>query len=394
MPISRRHFLSGSLALPLLAAKPDALAGKPPNILLLVADALPSWLTAAYGNKEVKTPNLDRLGQMGTRFVNHFTAAPAAAPGFASLMTGRSPMQLGDSGAIADADVTIEKVLAAAGYACHTASPESAPALIDQAKEGALFYLAVRYSALQLPYADVPSKYADLYKNEPFENYSVEPAAANARVGKELLTNRRANLRKVFAAISMMDDNVGTLTGRILARRLLDRTLVIFTSTCGALLGRHGLWAAGDASDPANMYDESVAVPMLWSWPGRVPAQDMRMEPVSTYDLLPTLCDLVGAPVPSRNLCGRSYLPFATGKHLAKKQTWRYTVFGQYRETAMARTERYKLVQRNDGKGPGELYDLPIDASESVNQYANPEYISVKDTLTGEIAIWKKQYAA
>ncbi|MGB7761685.1 MAG: sulfatase-like hydrolase/transferase [Bryobacteraceae bacterium] len=391
MPISRRHLLLSSLALPVFAAK--KVVEGPPNILLLVADDLPSWMMGTYGNKEVKTPNLNRLGQMGTHFLNHFTAAPAAAPGFATLMTGRTPMQLGDSGAIAAADSTIEKVLASAGYACHTAEPESAPELIGQAKDGAPFFIAVRYSALELPYGNVPSKYSDLYRDEKFDNYSVEIAAANARAGKDLLADRVANLRKAAAAISMMDDNVGALTSRISQKQLLDRTLVVFTSTCGALLGRHGLWAAGDASEPVNMYDESVAVPLLWCWPGQVPAQERRMEPVSTYDLLPSLCDLVSAAVPSRNLCGRSYLPLATGKHLPKKQTWRDTVFGQYRNTAMARTQRYKLVLRDDGKGPNELYDLPADPGERANEIDNEQFISVKNTLTAEFAQWKKQYA-
>ena len=392
MPISRRSLLLSSLALPVFAAK-KVIEG-PPNILLLVADDLPSWMMGTYGNQEVKTPNLNRLGQMGTHFLNHFTAAPAAGPGFATLMTGRSPMQLGDAGAISAADVTIEKVLAAAGYVCHSAEPESAPELIDQAKDGSPFFIAVRYSALELPYGNIPSKYLDLYGHEKFDNYSVELTAANARSGKELLADRVANLRKVGAAISMMDDNVGALTTRISQKQLLDRTLVVFTSTCGSLLGRHGLWAAGDASEPVNMYDESVAVPLLWCWPGRVPAQETRMEPVSTYDLLPTLCDLASTAVPSRNLCGRSYLPLATGKHLPKKQTWRDTVFGQYRNTAMARTQRYKLVLRDEGKGPNELFDLPADPGERANQIDNEQYISVKNTLTAEFSQWKKQYAS
>jgi arylsulfatase A-like enzyme len=191
----------------------------------------------------------------------------------------------------------------------------------------------------------------------------------------------------------MMDDNVGALTTRISQKQLLDRTLVVITSSCGSLLGRHGLWASGDASDPVNMYDESVRVPLVWCWPGRVPAQEERMELVSTYDLLPTLCDLVSAAVPSRNLCGRSYLPLATGRRLPKKQTWRNTVFGQYRDTAMARTERYNLVLRNDGKGPNELFDLPADPAEHADQIDNEQYISVKNTLSGELAQWKRQYA-
>jgi len=392
MPISRRHFLCSSLALPAIAAK--KVVEERPNILLLVADDLPSWMMGAYGNKEVQSPNLNRLGQMGTHFLNHFTAVPAAGPGFATLMTGRTPMQLGDAGTISASDVTLDKVLAAAGYACHSAEPEGALALIDQAKDGAPFFLTVRYTAFAHPNANIPAKYLDLYAHEKFDNYSVEAAAANARGGKELLADRVASLRKVAAAISMMDDNVGALTTRISQKQLVDRTLVVLTSSCGALLGRHGLWSAGDASDPVNMFDESVRVPLLWCWPGHVPAQDVRMEAVSTYDLLPTLCDLVSAPVPSRNLCGRSYLPLATGKRLPKKQTWRNTVFGQYRDTAMARTERYNLVLRNDGKGPNELFDLPADPSERANQIDNEQYVSVKNGLGGELAQWKQKYAS
>jgi len=392
MPLSRRHFLCSSLVLPVFAAKKAV--EPPPNIVLLVADDLPSWMMGTYGNKEVKTPNLNRLGEMGTHFLNHFTAAPAAAPGFASLMTGRSPMQLGDAGAIAAEDITLEKVLAGAGYTCHGAALDAAPALIDQAKDGAPFFLSVRYTALELPYGDVPSKYLDLYRNQKFENYSVEPAAENARKGKEMLADRIANLRRVAAVISMLDDGVGALTAAISRKQLFDRTLVVFTATCGALLGRHGLWAAGDASEPVNMFDESVAVPMIWSWPGRVPAQETRMEPVSTYDLLPSICDLVHAAVPNRNLCGRSYLLLVTGKHLPKKQTWRDTVFAQYRNTAMARTPRYKVIVRDGGKGPNELYDLPADPAERTNQIDNEQYISVKNTLSGEYTAWKQKYTS
>jgi len=297
-------------------------------------------------------------------------------------------------GAISPGEVTLEKVLAAAGYRCHSAEPDAAPELIDQAKDGAPFFLTVRYTGLELPYGKIPSKYLDLYRGETFDSYSQQPAAANARAGKEMLAGRVNSLREVAATISMMDDQVGALTSRISQKQLLDRTLIVFTSTCGALLGRHGLWDAGDASDPVNMYDESVRVPLLWSWPGHVPAQEERMELVSTYDLMPTLCDLVSAAVPSRNLCGRSYLPFATGKRLPKKQTWRNNVFGQYRNAAMARTERYSLILRNDGKGPNELFDLPADPGEGANQFDNEQYISAKNTLAGELAQWKQKYAS
>ena len=85
MPVSRRSFLLGGLALPVLAAKKKP-APEKPNVVLIMTDELPCWMLGAYGNKEVRTPNLDRLAATGTRFHNHFTCAPAAKPGLATLL--------------------------------------------------------------------------------------------------------------------------------------------------------------------------------------------------------------------------------------------------------------------------------------------------------------------
>jgi hypothetical protein len=50
----------------------------------------------------------------------------------------------------------------------------------------------------------------------------------------------------------------------------------------------------------------------------------------------------------------------------------------------MVRDNRYKLLLRNNGKGPNELYDISADARERVNQYDNPQYVSVRTRLEGE----------
>ena len=76
MHLSRRHFFFGSLALPALAAKKAA--PERPNVLLLIADNVPQWVLGAYGNKEIRTPNLDRLAHMGTRFLDHYVAVAVA----------------------------------------------------------------------------------------------------------------------------------------------------------------------------------------------------------------------------------------------------------------------------------------------------------------------------
>lgn len=59
------------------------------NILLIMADQLTPFMTGAYGNKQVMTPNLDRLCREGIRFENAYTSCPLCAPARASMMTSR-----------------------------------------------------------------------------------------------------------------------------------------------------------------------------------------------------------------------------------------------------------------------------------------------------------------
>src|SRR5213075_1669490 len=89
MLLSRRHFFFGSLALPAIAAKKPA--PDRPNILLLIANNVPQWVLGAYGNREIRTPNLDRLTRMGTKFLAHYVASPSPAPSRASMLTGLAP---------------------------------------------------------------------------------------------------------------------------------------------------------------------------------------------------------------------------------------------------------------------------------------------------------------
>jgi arylsulfatase A-like enzyme len=388
MPLSRRHFFFGSLALPALGATKTP--AERPHILLILADRLPCWILGCYGNNEVRTPALDRLAQIGLRFLNHFACAPDPALGRAALLTGRTPMQLGDADA---GDVPLSKMLEGVGYACAAADSSAAAKSLDQQPSGKPFFLTVDCAYLRPPYDGVPRKYRDLYAQVEFATFSQEAPARNAARDKEMLSNLALNQRLAAAAVTALDDDVAALLARLSEKALLDRTLIVFTSTCGSLLGRHGLWDSAPASDPANMYEEVVATPLVWSWQGHVPPQLTRPELVSAYDLLPTLCDLTGAALPARNLCGRSYLPLATGKPLPKKQPWRTTVFAHYQNTDMARDKRYKLVQRVP-PAPGELYDLSVDPRERVNQYENPQFATVRTSLAAELAKWKQSYSA
>ncbi len=387
MQVSRRQLLWGSVALPAFAKKTPP---ERPNLVLFLIDNLPSWVLGCYGNQELRTPNLDRLAQTGVRFANHFACSPEPALSRATFLSGRTPMQLGGS---AGADVA-SRLLSEAGYATRSADIREAAAFLDAQTPEKPFCLTLGYGGLKPPYENVGQKYLDLYSGTKFDTLGLERApASNARQGKERWPDIVASFRKVAAAVTALDDEVGAVVAKVSQKRLLDNTLFVLAGSCGSLYGRHGLWDAGAASEPVNMYDEAIETPMIWSWPGHVPAQAVRPELVSTYDFIPTLAELLLSPVPDENLCGRSYLPLATGKPLLKKQPWRTTVFGHYENTDMARIERYKLVMRDGGKGPGELYDLRADPGEKANQHANPQFLTVHNSLAQSLTAWRQRYS-
>ena len=389
MNLTRRHFFFGSLALPAFAAKKPA--PPPPSLLLLAPDNLPAWILGSYGNREVLTPNLDLLAKTGTRFLNHSACAPEPGLGRATLVTGRTPMQLHDS-ETAPAGDGLAKLLSGMNFNTVEAESAAAPKFLDAQQASKPFFLHVRCPYLEPPYEGVAQKYRDQYAQTKFDTFSPDRAAANAAQHKDLLADPINSLRKYAAAVSAFDDEVGAIVARLTARGLLDSTLIVFTSTCGNLATHHGLWGPGSASDPPNMFQEAVNTPLIWSWLGHSPAQITRPDQVSAYDLVPTICEIANSNLPSGNLCGRSYLALATGKPLPKKEPWRTTVFAADHGTTMARVERYKVVERTSGSG--ELYDLVADPTERQNQYENAQFLTVRQDLAGSLAAWKQRYSA
>jgi arylsulfatase A-like enzyme len=265
---------------------------------------------------------------------------------------------------------------------------------LEQQKPGQPFFLVAGYPNPHTPYDGHPQKYYDAYARATFETVGWQPPAANAVEGKEYLADIVGNLKKCAAAVTALDDQVPALISTLDKKGLRDDTLIIITAASGLLAGRHGLWGAGHASDPVNMYQEVVETPMIWNWPGRVPVEAKRPELVSSGDLFPSLCDVTGVPVPEgRGLSGRSYVPLATNQPMPKKQPWRNLVFGHFPNTEMARDVRHKLVQRNNGAGPNEFYDLSKDPRERVNQYNNDAYITIRTGLAKELGRWRKTTA-
>lgn len=90
---TRREALQAAAACLTPALRPSP--ARRPNILLIIADDLAAWMLGCYGNRAIRTPNLDRLAAEGVRFENGFVCTPICSPSRATLLTGRIPPQTG-----------------------------------------------------------------------------------------------------------------------------------------------------------------------------------------------------------------------------------------------------------------------------------------------------------
>ncbi|MFN0104122.1 MAG: sulfatase [Bryobacteraceae bacterium] len=432
-----------------------------PNIVVVLADDLAAWMVGCYGNTEVKTPNIDRLARMGTRFVNSFVCTPICSPSRATLFSGRTPRQHGihdfltenpvekppqgqkEAPASFANEVLLSDLLAASGYRCGYAGkwhmgndakpghgleftytltggarsyvdPEmslngevrkengyltelitaQAVGFLEKQSKDKPFFLTLAYLNPHTPYSGHPQKYYDMYENTPFNTVGFEPGAPNALREKGMLTDMLGNMRKAAASVTALDEQIPVLQKKLQEKGLWENTIFILTGDNGYLHGRHGLWSKGLASDPINMFDEVMKVPMIWAWPGRIPVEGARPELISFYDFLPTICEITGANSPAgRNLIGRSYANLIFNKPFKKGELWQNMIFGQFRNTEMARDPYYKLVLRNNGEGPNELFDLRQDPRERVNRYENPGFVTIRERLAAALSAWKKRAA-
>lgn len=432
-----------------------AAAGRP-NILVILADDLADWHLGCYGNREIRTPHLDRLAAEGTRMANSFVHTPICSPSRATFFTGRTARQHGirdwlspnpipdpPQGQLAPPpsfkdEVMISDLLAAAGYYCgyigkwHMGEDERpqhgyqfwygwtrggsgpyrdpvmslngrrveekgyltevwterAVEFITERRAQPWFLVLAQFNP-HTPYEGHPQRYYDLYKDVNFASFGIEPKAPNALREANLMNDPIGNLRKAAAATTALDDQIPRLLAALEQSGQRANTLVLFTGDNGYLYGRHGGWSKGEALNPYVMYEEVIRVPLLFSMPGRLPGGRVLREFVSFYDVLPTLCEAAGVPLPhGRNLPGRSYWPLLTGKQMK----WRHTAYFNLRNVDAIRDERYKLVWRNDGQGPNELFDLRTDPRERQNRIGDPRLKKIKQRLQADLQRWIERY--
>jgi arylsulfatase A-like enzyme len=135
-----------------------------------------------------------------------------------------------------------------------------------------------------------------------------------------------------------------------------------------------------------NMYDHSVRVPLIMSGPG-IPAGERRDAFCYLLDIYPTLCDLVGVPIPD-SVEGRSLAPA-----LRKGDRIRDTLSFAYRHLQRSvRDDRYKLIEYVvQGEQTTQLFDLESDPWERSNLANDPGQASRLSGLRRELQRWRDE---
>jgi arylsulfatase A-like enzyme len=206
----------------------------------------------------------------------------------------------------------------------------------------------------------------------------------------EKAAKRQDDLRRYYAMIENLDDNVGRLLGLLEERGLRETTAVMFIADHGDLQGSHGLHGK------QQPYEESVGVPFIVSWPaGGVCGGQVLTDVTCTEDWFPTLRGLAGLPVQEAKP-GLNLMPLMQGEvntlgregvllELVSELRANATFYG---ETWRGwRSNRFKYTVKGDESGarPWQLFDLERDPHELTNLVDDPAYGATAASLHGQL---------
>ena len=390
-------FLLGYVALYSLAQ------GKP-NIVLIMADDVGCEPIGAYGGERWKTPHIDALAKSGMRFDYAFSM-PVCHPTRVCLMTGKYPFRLKSKwGSFPKAEEknSIAQVLKGAGYATAVAGKWQLSLMKNDLQqparmgfdewsvfgwhEGARFHEPFIYENGRLR-TDTKGKYGpDLYVDflgdfitksakagKPF--FAYYPMALAHDVTDDIPVQvpympGKDRWMDYGEMIQSMDAMIGKLVAKIDQLGLRKNTVIFFTGDNGTAKRSKLRHIEGRKYEYENVFsvrngqripggkgtllDIGTNVPLIASWPGRIPAGRQGHVLVDFSDWLPTFADLAATRV-KQPIDGISFAStlLRNPRHVA-----RYHAFAEGRGKAWVRTKQYKLY--SDGK----FFDVKNDAME------------------------------
>jgi arylsulfatase A-like enzyme len=394
---------------------------KKPNIILILADDLGVGDLGSYGQKYIKTPNLDAMAKNGVKFTNFYSSAPVCAPSRASLMTGlhqghariRGNENLkGERVPLRPEDTTIAEIFKTQNYITGLIGKwglgEDGTTGTPNKKGFDYFFgylnqtLAHNYfpetlfrnqEVVKLNKGDYSpylfqkevEDFIKREKNNPFFLYyaTILPHANNelnrkTGNGMEIPSNEPYSnenwtiQQKNYAAmVSLIDEQVGKINKLLKELKLDKNTIVIFMSDNGPQGKVEGSYDQtlfqsnmGLRGIKRDLYEGGIRSPLIAQWNGKIKQNQQVTTAWTQYDLFPTFADLIGAKFETR-VDGKSFKQDLFSKK-SEKQDYQYWEFYEGGFAQAVRFGKWKGVRKGI-KGKLELYDLAADEKETTD---------------------------
>lgn len=403
-----------------------------------------------YGQKEIKTPNIDRLAAEGMRFTDAYAGGAVCAPSRSVLMTGQhlghttvrsnASLRTGRRVALRADDVTIAQVLKGPewrhgydesfGYATAISGkwglgePGTTGLPNDHGFDEWFGFLNQQHAHGHYPeylwrnktketlkgnlggrrreYAsDLMAREAlyfiERHRYEPFFLYftpTVPHAAFEApELGEYAGKPWPAEWKNYAAMVTRMDGYVGRILSKLKETGLDQTTLVFFCSDNGGVFDPKAFGTMGPLRGrKGSLYEGGIRVPMIARWPGKIQAGAVSEFPWSFCDVLPTLADLAGARGIPRNVDGISIAPVLLGKKPPAERPIYWEAFEGGGFHQAVRLGRWKAV-RHGLDSPLELYDLPADPEEARNVASgHPEVVKKVEQFLADCRTESEEY--
>lgn len=367
------------------------------RILKLFADGAPGDRPALEYNRDV-AENAPAYADMGL---------PGSEVTIAELLKGRGyhtahigKWHLGDRGESSpNAQGFDESLLMANGLYLPEDDPNTVNAKLDRDPIDKFLWARMQYAASfngSKPFApggyltdywtDESLKYIEANKNRPFflylAHWGIHTPLQATKADYDAVGDIQPHRARVYAAmLRAVDRSVGRIVEKLKQEGLADNTIIVFSSDNGGA----GYIDIPEVNKPyrgwkITLFEGGIRVPLFVKWPAQIKAGTRVNTPVAHIDVMPTLAEAGGAPLPKGvAIDGRSLLSAAEGKgQITRPDNALYWQSGYYQ---VVRAGDWKL--QVDGKQKKNwLFNLKADPTERVNLAStNPAKVAALQAL-------------
>ncbi|MGH9321242.1 MAG: sulfatase [Vicinamibacteria bacterium] len=387
------------------------------GVVFVVVDTLRADHVGAYGSSQGLTSNLDALAARSYVFENAAATSSWTRPSVASMLTSRYPTALGihDGEDVLDGEAfaTLPALLKArAGfqtfgtatngntsadfgfghgfdayelpnlkrsYPGDYAIPiapgvtQKALELLDRWNGERPFFLFVHYVDPHDPYLPHPGLLPDAEPDGRFDGSRRELSLMDPIPKSELTGDDYARIQYLYAGeVKYVDRHFGELLNGLKDRGLEDSVIFVVASDHG-----EGLWSHGIRFHGVDLYEETIAVPLILRFPGMTAGSAKRISaPVSLVDVAPTILAALEIPKPE-TFQGRDLTPLLLGEWADRESEPLYAEMDRGgRSFESIRRGAMKLVRKRTSRTEGDgaagvperqIFDLEQDPGETAN---------------------------